>query len=141
LLSCDYPFDPAVVAELGRVTFVFDDQAGSRVGVTMAGLSPNIAAGTRARLHGLAMLFATCLPPLLDGGEPAKASSLLNAAERNVLTRLLRGETELDISLATGVPIRSVSQRISSASAKLGTNGSRTAIVVAAQRGLLNPQT
>jgi DNA-binding NarL/FixJ family response regulator len=84
------------------------------------------------------MLYATSLPPLLDAGEPSEAGSMLEPEERQTLTRLLLGESELDISLATGVPIRSVSQRISAACSKLGVAGPRTAIVVAAQRGLLN---
>jgi DNA-binding CsgD family transcriptional regulator len=139
LLSCDYPFDPEGVAELGRVEFMIDDQAGSRVSVTMAGLAPRIAASKRARLHGLAMLYATCLPPLLDAQQPMEGYSLLSDAERDTLSRLLMGESELDISLSTGVPIRSVSRRISDASAKLGAATRRSAIVVAVQRGLLIP--
>ena len=139
VLSCDYPFDPDGVAELGRLHFMFDDAAGSRVSVTLAGLPSRIDAGRRARLHGLAMLYATCLPPLLDAGEPSDADSQLTESERDMLMRLLLGDSELDISMETGVPIRSVARRISTACAKLGADGPRSGIVVAAQRGLLNP--
>ena len=139
MLSFDYPFDPEGVAELGRLHFMFDDGAGSRVSVTMAGLPSRIDAGRRARLRGLAMLYATCLPPLLDAGEAGEADTQLTESERDMLTRLLLGESELDISRETGVPIRSVARRISMACAKLGADGSRGGIVVAAQRGLLNP--
>ena len=139
MLSCDYPFDPEGVAELGRLDFMFDDGAGGRVSVTVAGLPARIESGLRARLHGIAMLYATCLPPLLDAGEPGDSDSQLTQSERDMLMRLLLGDSELDISLETGVPIRSVARRISTACRKLGAAGPRSGIVVAAQRGLLNP--
>lgn len=139
ILSCDYPFDPEGIAELGRLHFMFDDGAGSRVSVTVAGLPSRIEAGRRARLHGLAMLYATCLPPLLDAGEPGDGNADLTEWERSMLMRLLLGDSELDISMATGVPIRSLARRISTACAKLGADGPRSGIVVAAQRGLLKP--
>lgn len=140
MLSCEYPFDPEGVAELGRVDFMFDDGAGSRVSVTMAGLPSRIDSARHARLHGLAMLFATCLPPLLDAGEPIDdGQSQLTETDRDMLMRLLLGDSELDISMATGMPIRSVARRISAACAKIGADGLRNGIVVAVQRGLLNP--
>ena len=139
ILSCDYPFDTEGIAELGRLCFVFEDGAGSRVSVTMAGLPSRIDSARRARLHGLAMLYATCLPPLLDSGEPSEVDSPLTESERSMLMRLLLGDTELDIAMETGVPIRSVARRISAACEKLGAAGALSGIVVAAQRGLLNP--
>lgn len=141
LLSCDYPFDPGEVAELGRLRFVMNDQAGTEVSVTMAGFAPNVSTAKRARLHGLATLYGICLPTLLDAGEPGDYGAVLTEAERNILMRLLLGESELDISLTTGAPVRSVSALVCSAAAKLGAEGPRATIVVAAQRGLLNPQT
>lgn len=138
LLACDYPFDPRGVAELGSVRFEIVGMQGERLSVTMAGMATRPDAAARARLHGYAMLYATCLPALLAAGEPAQAGDALSREESAALERLLLGDSEADISLATGEPIRTVEMRIRAACAKLGAADARGAIVVAAQRGFLN---
>lgn len=138
LLACDYPFDPGAVAELGRLRFEIVGAQGERLSVTMAGTDPRPDAGRRARLHGYAMLYATCLPALIAAGEPQPQGAELNDGEKSILQRLLLGESEGDIAAASGEPVRSVAMRVHAACAKLGATDARGAIVVAAQRGFLN---
>jgi hypothetical protein len=138
LLACDYPFDPQSVAELGRLRFEIDGAQGERLSVTMAGAGLRADSGRRARLHGYAMLYATCLPSLLAAGEPQGEGADLSLEEAGLLERLLLGESEGDIAAADGTPVRAVEMRIRAACAKLGTADAKCAIVVAAQRGFLN---
>lgn len=138
LLACDYPFDPTGVAELGSLRFEIAGAQGERLSVTMAGMAARPDRAARARLHGYAMLYATCLPALLAAGEPGSAGDALSAEESAALERLLLGDSEADISLTSGEPIRTVEMRIRAACAKLGAADAKGAIVVAAQRGFLN---
>lgn len=137
LLACDYPFDPQSVAELGRLRFEIEGAQGERLSVTMAGADVRPDPARRARLHGYAMLYATCLPALLAAGEPQREGAALSDEESRLLERLLLGESEGDIAAADGAPIRSVDMRIRAACSKLGTADAKVGIVVAAQRGFL----
>jgi hypothetical protein len=65
-LACDYPFDPEAVLELSRLHFEIGGARNERLRVTLGGLPAAPDAARRARLHSYAMLYATCLPPLLD---------------------------------------------------------------------------
>jgi DNA-binding CsgD family transcriptional regulator len=138
LLACDYPFDPEAVAEIGRLRFEIGGAQGERLSVTMAGAGLRGDSGRRARLHGYAMLYATCLPALLAAGEPQSDGAALSEDEAALLERLLLGESEGDIAAADKIPVRTIEMRIRAACAKLGTADARHAIVVAAQRGFLN---
>ena len=64
-LACDYPFDPEAVLELSRLHFEIGGARNERLRVTLGGLPAAPDAARRARLHSYAMLYATCLLPLL----------------------------------------------------------------------------
>lgn len=138
LLACDYAFEPEAAIELGQMHFQIAGGQGERLEVVLGGRAGNSDPARRARLHGLSTLYAITLPALLVASEDERVAGLLTAKESETLARLLLGQSELDISLATDTPVRAVTVRAERAATKLGAESVRRAIVLAAQRGFLN---
>lgn len=92
----------------------------------------------RARLNGLATIYAMKALPLWEIEEDIETASPLTLKERITLAMTLCGAAHIDIAEQLNCSIRAISGHISNAARKLEVEGETQAIALAARRGWLN---
>lgn len=79
--------------------------------------------------------------PLRPGTEAQRVAQFLTPREREVLTRLVRGESTQALAKAMGVTRSTARSHVQSVLSKLGVHSQREAVVEAARNGLVSVET